>query len=103
MKPPITRVLAILAASAGLLVAAPAAAHGNRWDGPRWSGPPYGHAWGHHKHRHDRYERRVIRERIIVERPRDYYHYDAPVRYRYARDPAIVIGVSIPPIVIPIR
>ena len=105
MTQPTTRIFIALAASAALLAALPAAAHGNRWNASRWDGPSYGHAWGHHKYRAHHDERRVIRERVIVERPvvREYYYDAPPVRYRYAREPSIVIGVSLPPIVIPIR
>ncbi|MCK9260063.1 MAG: hypothetical protein RBT39_16365 [Azoarcus sp.] len=62
-------------------------------------------------HRHDHADRRtVIRERVVVrEAPRYYrerevreYYYAPPVR-SYSRDPAVVIGLSIPPIVIPFR
>jgi hypothetical protein len=62
-------------------------------------------------HRHDHADRRtVIRERVVVrEAPRHYrerevheYYYVPPVR-SYSREPAVVIGVNIPPIVIPFR
>jgi hypothetical protein len=74
-----------------------------------------GHGWKHHKHHHyhdhhyrgDRHT--VIRERVIVrERPRYYderevhHHYYTPPR-AYSRSPAVVIGVDIPPLVIPLR
>jgi hypothetical protein len=93
-----------LVASAGLLFALPAAAHGDRWDGPRWSNQHHGKAWGHAKHRHGRYERHVVRERVVVRHPvvRERY-YAPPVSYAYSRSPSIVIGVSIPPLVIPLR
>ncbi|MBS0545561.1 MAG: hypothetical protein JSR40_17710 [Proteobacteria bacterium] len=91
------------------------AAHADRGD---WDGP--GRGWGHYKHHHHhRYDRdyyggpTVIRERVIVrERPRYYYdppvvqnyYYNEPVRtYRYSRSPAVVVGVDIPPLVIPLR
>lgn len=91
---------------------------------------PRGKAWGHSKHhhhkhykhkKHDRHgrdhryrdQRTVYRERVIVrEAPRYYrtpapvvnnYYYPAPRSYAYSRDPAIVIGVDIPPVVIPLR
>lgn len=99
----------------GLLAAGGAAHADDDWDGR-------GRGWGHHKHHHHRHfrdyddHRTVIRERVIVrerERPRHYYappvvqnyYYDAPpVRsYSYSRSPAIVVGVDIPPLVIPLR
>lgn len=66
----------------------------------------------HHKHqRHYRdHERTVIRERVIIrEQPRyirereGLTHYYTPPRYYSAPAPAIVIGVNIPPLVIPLR
>jgi hypothetical protein len=54
----------------------------------------------------------VVRERVIVhERPRYYretvvhnHYYEPAYRsYSYSRSPALVIGVDIPPIVIPLR
>lgn len=106
MKLPIARTLFAVAAGALALTAATGAyAHG---DDDHWRG----RGWGHHKHHHDwRDDHRryydgptVIRERVIV--------HDEPVviaapryyepRY-YRRDPAVVIGVDIPPLVIPLR
>lgn len=98
----------------GLLLAGGAHADRGDWDGP---GRGWGHYKHHHHHRYDRdYDRgpTVIRERVIVrERPRyyappvvehHYYDYGAPVRsYGYRRSPAIVVGVDIPPLVIPLR
>ncbi|MBS0512490.1 MAG: hypothetical protein JSR42_15095 [Proteobacteria bacterium] len=97
----------------GLLAATAAHADRGDWDGP---GRGWGHYKHHHHHRYDRdYDRgpTVIRERVIVrERPSYYYdppvvhnyYYSEPVRtYRYSRSPAIVVGVDIPPLVIPLR
>lgn len=82
------------------------AAHADRWD-------DRGPGWGHKKHHHKHWGgHTVYRERVIVrERPRYYrppvvhhHYYEEPYRsYRYSRSPAVVIGVDIPPIVIPIR
>lgn len=75
-----------------------ASAHGRE---AQWSPP--GHAWGHSKHRH--YP--VVRERVIVRQAPAYYgrpaYYERPAYYPYypAR-PAVVIGVDIPPVVIPL-
>lgn len=96
----------------GSLLAVGGAAHADgRWD-------DRGRGWGDQKHYHHRHFRdyddrhTVIRERVIVrERPRYYappvvehYYYGAPVRsYSYSRSPAIVVGVDIPPLVIPLR
>ncbi len=86
--------------------------------------------WGHHKHhykhdhkhhyKHDhkrgyrdwRDGRTVYRERVIVRERPVYYHapvvrehyYERPYRsYSYGRSPAVVIGIDIPPLVIPLR
>ncbi len=86
--------------------------------------------WGHHKHhykhhnKHDhkhhnkrgyrdwRDGRTVYRERVIVRERPVYYHvpvvreryYEQPYRsYSYGRSPAVVIGIDIPPLVIPLR
>lgn len=100
-----------LAAALGLGVAAlplTAAAHGGDrgWDRhDRWE-----HRWddrGHRDHwKHRHHERRIIRERVIVERPRYYEQriYSEPYPaygYGYSYGPAVTI--SVPPIVIPIR
>lgn len=68
---------------------------------------PRGHAWGHYKHQYQhRYPERphyhrqgMVRERVIIHRP-------PPViyeRHAYYDRPAIVIGVDIPPLVVPLR
>lgn len=98
----------------GVLTAAGSAAHADRGDDRRWS-----HADRHQRgHYDDHYDRRydktrtIIRERVVIrEVPRYYrqrevreYYYAPPVRsYGYRSDPALVIGLSIPPIVIPLR
>ncbi len=60
-----------------------------------------------HGKKHHKRERVVIKERTtIVHRPvvREVHHYYEPApAYFYSRDPAVVIGVSIPPLVIPLR
>lgn len=54
----------------------------------------------------------MYREKVIIrERPRYYrepeihnHYYERPYRsYSYSRSPAVVIGVDIPPLVIPLR
>ncbi|QDF95854.1 hypothetical protein CJ010_04470 [Azoarcus sp. DD4] len=92
----------------GLLIGGNVAnAHGDRYDDDRrhWRHP--GKGWGHHKH-HFHGPDTVVRERVIIrERPRYYdrdVYYDARPAYRaYRHDPAVVIGVQIPPLVIPLR
>ena len=120
MKAQSLKLLAALVAGAAMMVAVPAHADRDGWrdhdrDGWRshdrgWD--DRGHRHGHHrKHwKHADRERVVIRERIIERRPvvREYRYYESPSRYYapapvYSRDPSIVIGVSVPPIVIPIR
>ena len=118
---------AALLVGASLCASVPAQAHQERhgWDergrhshyhsGERgWRGddhPGRGHARGHYKsYRGADYPARVvIREKVIVHSParpvvrEHHYHYSPAPAYAYSRDPAIVIGVSVPPIVIPIR
>ncbi|MGD9869715.1 MAG: hypothetical protein AB7S63_01545 [Thauera sp.] len=124
MKTTLTQKLLTVLLCSGLLAGAGAAeARGDRddrgWDKPRHAQSyKYRHSNKHaYKHAHKRShrgwdERRVVRERVIVrERPRHYRetivheHYYEP-RYRsysYSRSPALVIGVDIPPLVIPLR
>jgi hypothetical protein len=117
------KLLAALVAGGALLTALPAQAgrdhddrrdrhdgYYDRHDDRGWRGEHRGR--GHN--RHDRYRERwdsrhehvVIREKVIVRRPvvREYRYYERPAPvYSYSRDPSIVIGVNIPPIVIPLR
>lgn len=83
-------------------------------DGRRdWRDDRRGHARGHSKHKHAKTVviKRAPVHRTVIVRERHYHAYPppryvyepAPVYRGYARDPAIVIGVDIPPIVIPIR
>lgn len=115
MQTQLKTLLAATLAGAALFTALPASAGGDHWDRGdghdrgEWRDGPRGHGWGHHKHWGPRY---IERERVVIqERPvyRDYY-YEAPVRYYapppvryYRRDPAIVIGLDVPPLVIPLR
>lgn len=101
--------VALFAGSALLATPAPAEARHDRheWRYDHRYGPPYGHAYGHrkHKHAHTVVVTRPPVHRTVVVREHHYhyppaYAYPAPV---YTRDPAIVIGVSVPPIVIPLR
>ncbi|HRP95990.1 MAG TPA: hypothetical protein PL143_07040 [Rhodocyclaceae bacterium] len=78
-----------------------------------WRDDRRGHARGHFKHKHAKtvvitrppvHRTVVVREHHYHAYPPPHYVYQpAPVYRGYARDPAIVIGVDIPPIVIPIR
>ena len=118
MKVRSLNLLAALIAGAAMMTALPAHADRDGWrdhdrDGWRSHNRGWGedHRHGHKKHwKHADRERVVIRERIIERRPvvREYRYYERPSRYYeparvYSRDPSIVIGVSVPPIVIPIR
>ncbi len=120
------KLLAALVAGTALFTALPAEAHDRdgwrhdrhfdrdgwwrdrHYDRDDWHDDRRGHRhWrGHHKDRWDR-ERVIIREKVIVRRPpvREYHYYERPARVYspYYRDPAIVIGVDLPPIVIPLR
>ena len=108
--------LGALVAAGTLFTALPAEAH----DRDGWRGRDYdrydrrgwdddrgrGHRRGHYKERWDRHDRVVIKEKVIVRRPavREYHYYERPAPvYSYGRAPAIVIGVDVPPIVIPLR
>lgn len=114
MKLPAAKLLAVLAASGALVAALPAEArdgHRDRDDYREWRSDRHDHDRRHYRshykeHRGFRNERVVIREKVIIrERPivREYNYYEEPVRHVYSRDPAVVIGFSIPPIVIPLR
>lgn len=118
MKSNILKLLAALVAGGALVAATPAHADRDHWrDGhDGWHGHKH-HGHGHYKKFRD--ERVVIRERIVERRPvvREYRYYERPVEYYgpvvaplpvyapryYPRDPAITIGVDIPPLVIPLR
>ena len=119
MKIPARKLLAALVTGGAMLLTLPAHADRDRWRGDdhsewrghdrEWRGHDRVHRHGHYKKFRD-YERVVIRERIIEHRPivREYRYYERPVEYYapapvYSRDPALVIGVSIPPIIIPFR
>lgn len=121
MKTNALKLLAAIVAGGALLTSLPAQAGRDDWrdDGHReWRGDGHRHGHGHYKKFRDR-ERVVIRERIIERRPvvREYRYYERPVEYYapapiyapvyeprfYRRDPAITIGVDIPPLVIPLR
>lgn len=116
MKTSMKTLIAAALATTALFTALPASADNDRWDRHdrgewRDDHPGRGHGWGHHRYWGPRYEERVvIRERPVY---RDYYYpapvYPAPVYYApppvryYPRNPAIVIGVDVPPLVIPLR
>ncbi|SIR34833.1 hypothetical protein SAMN05421829_113117 [Aromatoleum tolulyticum] len=119
MKSKALKLLAAMIAGGTLIAATPAHADRDHWrdDGYReWRGDDHRH--GHYKKYRDR-ERIVIRERIVERRPvvREYRYYERPIGYYapapvyapvyapryYPRDPAITIGVDIPPLVIPLR
>ncbi|MCC4117409.1 hypothetical protein LLG90_18805 [Aromatoleum toluclasticum] len=119
MKSKTLKLLAAMIAGGALIAATPAHADRDHWrdDGYReWRGD--GHRHGHYKKFRDS-ERVVIRERIVERRPvvREYRYYERPIGYYapapvyapvyapriYPRDPAITIGVDIPPLVIPLR
>lgn len=83
-------------------IATPSLAHGDRYEPP-------GHGWGHHKHHHKhrhhhhRHGRDVVYYGAPVMVPQPAY-YPAPYPYYpVRRDPAVVIGVDVPPLVIPLR
>lgn len=113
MKTNALKLLAAIVAGGVLVTALPAHADDDDDD---WG--DRGHHYGHYKKFRGR-EGVVIRERIIERRPivREYRYYERPIGYYapapvyapvyapryYPRDPAITIGVDIPPLVIPLR
>ena len=110
MKSTPKRLLATLLCAG--LMAAGGAADAHDGDDRGWSKSER-KAYKHYQryHRHDHSDRRtVIRERVVVREVPRYYrerevreYYYAPPARSYSREPAVVIGVSIPPIVIPFR
>lgn len=112
MNTTLTRKIVTALLCASVLGAAAPAAHADRDDrGPRWDHQKH-HYKHEHKHRRHWDERTVYREKVIIrERPRYYrepvihnHYYERPYRsYSYSRSPAVVIGVDIPPLVIPLR
>ena len=115
MKTSVKALLAAALAGTALFTALPASAGGG-WDHggyqDEWrGGPPPGR--GHHKHWGPRYyeERVIVRERPVyypaptyyAPPPAPVYYAPAPVPRYYPRNPAIVVGVDIPPLVIPLR
>lgn len=118
MKVTLTQKLLTAVLCGGLLLGAGAAeARGDR-DHRGWDKHKYSHSYKYkEKHSHKRGhrgwdDRRVVHERVIIhERPRHYretvvhkHYYEPAYRpYSYSRSPAVVIGVDIPPLVIPLR
>ena len=114
MKPQATKLLVAIIGCGALLASVPAWADRNHRDDrhERYNGWGYGDAreWPGYRgyERGHKHHRRPVKEKIIV---REYHYYEPrePRRYRhqpdyrYSRDPAIVIGVNIPPIIIPLR
>lgn len=118
MKTPIRTLLTTLAAATLLFSAGTASADRGRggdrddWARQEWRDHDHRHDWRHAKrhwkhHRHhdhwDDYRAPVVvRERVVIREQPIYRDYRPRPSYGYA-DPAVVIGVSIPPLVIPLR
>lgn len=110
MKTTMRTLLTALAAATLMLGAGTASAdRGGRddhWEGRGWRG--HDHWRGdrhHHRHWRDHDRRVVVRERVVIrEQPVYGGYWPAPVYAApvYA-DPSVVIGVNLPPIVIPLR
>lgn len=107
MKKYLNTLAAALVGAVTLSLAGPALADRDHY------GPP-GHGWGHHKHHH-RHEHRgygpgvvyysspvIVRQPAPVFVPQPVY-YEPAYYYSPRRSPAVVIGVDIPPVVIPLR
>ena len=100
--------VAVLAGGTLLATTLPAEARHDRHDHREWRHDyrGHGHAYGpKHKHKqktvvvHRAPKRTVVHQYHYYPQP---YYAPPPVQY-YSRQPAVVIGVNIPPIVIPIR
>ncbi len=114
MKTTLAQKLLHLLLCGGLLATAGLAqAHGDRGDRD-WNKPRHSQAHRHaHEHGHSAWnDRRMVRERLMVHQGPGHYretvvhrHYHAPAHrpYAYRHSPALVIGVDIPPLVIPLR
>ena len=122
MKTNALKLIAALVAGSALFTALPAEAGRDEWrdrheyrDQRDWRGDHRGNRHGGRHFKEDRWsprhDRVVIRERVVVQRRpvvREYRYYERPVEYYapapiYSRNPGIVIGVNIPPIIIPFR
>lgn len=110
MKATVKTLIAAALAGAALMTAVPASAGGD-WDGDghrEWrGGHHHHHRHDHHRHHHKHWSSHHYEERVIVRERPVYYpapasYYAPPPRY-YPRNPAIVVGVDIPPLVIPLR
>ena len=67
-----------------------------------WRHRKHGHEYRPHRQRHDRDRHRtVVRERVIIKERPIYRHYES--RPPIYVEPGLVIGVNLPPIVIPFR
>jgi len=106
----IIRTLLTAVATTSLLFAAgTASAHDrdhDRRDRHEWRGDDrHGHGhWKKHRHeeRHARYRdhRTVVTERVVVRERPIYRHYESRPVYV---EPGIVVGVNLPPLIIPFR
>jgi Ni/Co efflux regulator RcnB len=108
MKNVVRGIATVLVASAAFVAAVPAFAHGDR-DRYEHRGHRYGHDHRHWQDRHGAHHSHahgvVVRERIVVERPvaiERRVFVERPVVY-LPLEPSIVIGVNLPPLVIPLR
>lgn len=109
MNNKLRKLMTALAAAAMLLGAGSASAdRGGRWnDDDGWQPRHHHHRHWRHDHRWSGYApRTVVRERVVVrEVPvvREYGYYEPAPARAYYPDPSVVIGVNIPPLVIPLR
>jgi hypothetical protein len=76
--------------------------YGEAREWPGYRGYERGYERGHKHHRRPIKEKVIVREYRYYE-PREPRRYRHQPTYRYSRDPAIVIGVNLPPIIIPLR
>jgi hypothetical protein len=114
MNSPLTRKLLTALICGGILIATAPAAHADRDDHDDRDHRRWQHEKRHYKKHRDWDGRTVYRERVIIrERPRHYrerevhhHYYQQPMPsygYGYSRSPALVIGVNIPPLIIPLN
>ncbi|MCB1906107.1 MAG: hypothetical protein KDH15_01960 [Rhodocyclaceae bacterium] len=65
-----------------------------------WRQRRHEHEFRHHRHAHDHDRHRsIVRERVIIRERPIYRHYES--RYPVYAEPGVVIGVNLPPLVIP--
>lgn len=95
------RIRTILATAMGI-VAVSLSAGASAHDAGRQGWHP-GHGWGKHKHHHHDHRRyKAVRERVVIQRLAPVI-YAQPAYHYYYGPPAVVVGISVPPLVVRLR